>query len=190
MPGFLTVQRCLSVAPATNTSKMPGTSHSSQHRAKVFSRPDYFLAFGLGSGLSPKAPGTMGSIIGLLLFVPVLMLPLPVQLAVVLLGFIFGCWICDRVAADMSVKDPGGIVWDEFVGMWIVMLWLPGWIWLILAFILFRLFDIFKPWPVSVADRRLSGGLGIMVDDVLAGLYALASLQLIAWLVHSGIVMT
>lgn len=168
---------------------MAGASHSSV-RAKVFSRPDYFLAFGMGSGLSPKAPGTAGSVVGLLLFVPVLMLPVLVQLAVVVLGFIFGCWICERVASDMSVKDPGGIVWDEFVGMWIVMLWLPGWYWLIPAFLLFRFFDVLKPWPVSFADRSLTGGIGIMVDDVLAGLYALACLQLIAWLIHSGIVAT
>ncbi len=157
-------------------------------RKKVFTRPDYFLAFGLGSGLSPKAPGTLGSLVGLLLFIPILFLPLIVQFAVVIVGFVFGCWICDRVAADMSVKDPGGIVWDEFVGMWIVMLWLPGWYWLPVAFALFRVFDILKPWPVSLADRSITGGLGIMVDDVLAGLYALGVLQAMAWMVNSGIV--
>jgi len=126
--------------------------------------------------------------VGLLLFIPVLFLPLIVQFAVVIVGFVFGCWICDRVAADMSVKDPGGIVWDEFVGMWIVMLWLPGWYWLPVAFALFRVFDILKPWPVSLADRSITGGLGIMVDDVLAGLYALGVLQAMAWMVNSGIV--
>ena len=149
---------------------------------KVFSRPDYFLAFGLGSGLSPKAPGTVGSLVGLLLFIPLLHLPVVAQIAIIAGGFAFGCWICDRVANDMSIKDPGGIVWDEFVGMWIVMLWLPaGWVWLVVAFLLFRVFDILKPWPVSLADRALKGGLGIMVDDVLAGLYALGVLQAMAW---------
>ncbi|MBO6563868.1 MAG: phosphatidylglycerophosphatase A [Pseudomonadales bacterium] len=156
-------------------------------REKVFSRLDYFLAFGLGSGLSPKAPGTVGSLVGLLLFLPVLCLPIYVQLAVVVGGFVFGCWLCDRVAEDMSVKDPGGIVWDEFVGMWIVMLWLPSLYWLIPAFLLFRLFDIWKPWPVSVADRSMTGGLGIMVDDVIAGVYALGILQAIPWILRQDL---
>lgn len=169
----------------------PATSTSDVYvmvREKVFSRPDYFLAFGLGSGLSPKAPGTAGSIVGLLLFTPVLFLPIYVQLSIVIACFVFGCWLCDRVAEDMSVKDPVGIVWDEFVGMWIAMLWLPNWYWLVLAFVLFRIFDILKPWPVSLADKSLSGGLGIMVDDVLAGVYALAVLQAIAWTIGRGIV--
>lgn len=148
---------------------------------KVFSRPDYFLAFGLGSGLVPKAPGTAGSLVGLLLFIPALYLPVFAQMAIIAGGFAFGCWLCGRVANDMSVEDPAGIVWDEFVGIWVVMLWLPGWAWLPVAFVLFRVFDILKPWPVSLADRSLHGGPGIMADDLLAGLYALGLLQALAW---------
>lgn len=183
MPVVPMAPGCLMAEPATSTSD----AHV-MVREKVFSRPDYFLAFGLGSGLSPKAPGTAGSIVGLLLFMPILLLPVYVQLAFVIAGFVFGCWLCERVAEDMSVKDPGGIVWDEFVGMWIVMLWLPNWYWLIVAFVLFRFFDILKPWPVSLADKSLDGGLGIMVDDLLAGLYALGILQAIAWTRGLGIV--
>ncbi len=145
----------------------------------VFTRLDYFLAFGLGSGLAPRAPGTAGSALGLLLFIPALYAPLPVQLGIIFLGFILGVWISDRVAVHMEVKDPGGIVWDEFVGMWITLLWLPSLIWLIPAFLLFRLFDIWKPWPVRVADEKLAGGFGIMLDDVIAGLYALAAVQIL-----------
>lgn len=148
----------------------------------VFTRPDYFLAYGFGSGLAPRAPGTAGSLVGLLVFVPVLYAPLWVQLLLIVLGFALGVWICDRVANHMSIKDPGGIVWDEFVGMWIAMLLLPSMLLLPVAFALFRLFDILKPWPVSLADEDLEGGLGIMVDDVVAGLYALASLQLMTML--------
>ena len=82
----------------------------------------------------------------------------------------------------MNIKDPGAIVWDEFVGMWITLIFVPeGWYFLILGFLLFRLFDIVKPWPVNYLDRQISGGLGIMVDDVAAGLYAFASLQLLAY---------
>ncbi|MGV0035291.1 MAG: phosphatidylglycerophosphatase A [Candidatus Azotimanducaceae bacterium WSBS_2022_MAG_OTU7] len=148
----------------------------------VFTRLDYFLAFGLGSGLAPIAPGTAGSALGLLLFIPALYAPLPVQLGIILISFFLGVWVSDRVARHMEVKDPGGIVWDEFVGMWITLLWLPSLIWLVPAFLLFRLFDIWKPWPVRIADERLGGGFGIMLDDVIAGLYALAALAALRFL--------
>ena len=145
----------------------------------VFTRLDYFLAFGLGSGLAPVAPGTAGSALGLLLFIPALYAPFPVQVVIIALGFVLGVWVSDRVAKHMEVNDPGGIVWDEFVGMWITLLWLPSLFWLLPAFLLFRLFDIWKPWPVRVADKKLVGGLGIMLDDVFAGLYALAAVQIL-----------
>ena len=145
----------------------------------VFRRLDYFLAFGLGSGLAPFGPGTFGSAAGLLLFIPLLYVPLEFQLTIILIGFAFGVWVCDRVSKHMEVKDPSGIVWDEFVGMWITLLWLPSMSWLIPAFFLFRLFDIWKPWPVRVADRKLVGGLGIMFDDVVAGFLALGVLQIL-----------
>ena len=145
----------------------------------VFTRLDYFLAFGLGSGLAPVAPGTAGSALGLLLFIPALYAPFPAQVVIIVLGFVLGVWVSDRVAKHMEVKDPCGIVWDEFVGMWITLLWLPSLFWLLPAFLLFRLFDIWKPWPVRVADKKLAGGLGIMLDDVFAGLYALAAVQIL-----------
>ena len=90
-----------------------------------------------------------------------------------------GVAVSEAVARELGSTDPGGIVWDEFVGMWITLLFLPGWLWVIPAFVLFRLFDIWKPWPVSLADRQLHGGLGIMADDVVAAVYALVTLQLI-----------
>ena len=145
----------------------------------VFTRLDYFLAFGLGSGLAAVAPGTAGSALGLLLFIPALYAPFSVQVVIIVIGFVLGIWVSDRVAKHMEVKDPGGIVWDEFVGMWITLLWLPSLIWLLPAFLLFRLFDIWKPWPVRIADEKLVGGLGIMLDDVFAGLYALAAVQIL-----------
>ena len=87
----------------------------------------------------------------------------------------------------MKVKDPGCIVWDEFVGLWITLFMLPfGWYWIFIGFGLFRFFDIVKPWPVSWADKSLSGGMGIMVDDVLAGFYGLACIQLANFLISSN----
>ncbi len=160
----------------------------SRYAEKVFTRPDYFLAFGLGSGLAPRAPGTAGTLVGVVLFLPVMLLPVLVQIAIIVAAFFLGVWLCDRVAEDMQVKDPGSIVWDEIVGVWIVMLWLPDLIWLVPAFLLFRLFDILKPWPISLADRQLTGGLGIMFDDVLAGLAALGVVQLAGYIVFRFVV--
>lgn len=149
----------------------------------VFGNPWFLLAYGFGSGLAPKAPGTAGSLLGLLLFVPLLQLPLIAQCGVIIAGLLLGIPLTGKVARETGIKDPSGIVWDEFVGMWIVLLWLPSIWWLPVAFLLFRVFDILKPWPISLADRELDGGLGIMLDDVIAGLMALGCLQglAVAW---------
>ena len=156
--------------------------------SRVFSRPDYFLAMGLGAGLSPRAPGTAGSVVALLLFIPLSLLPLLLQLSIIGVGLVGGVYLCDRVATHMSVKDPSAIVWDEFIGMWISLLFVPlVWYWWILAFVMFRIFDVLKPWPVSWADRELEGGMGIMCDDVIAGVFALASTHLVIWLYGAGI---
>ena len=101
-----------------------------------------------------------------------------VQVGVVIVATLFGIWICERVARQLEIKDPAIIVWDEFAGMWVAMLFLPSLYWLPVAFALFRLFDVLKPWPVSWADQKLDGGLGIMLDDVIAGILSLMVLQL------------
>lgn len=145
----------------------------------TLTNPALLLMTGFASGLAPKVPGTAGSVVGAVLFIPALWLPIYAQFGVVIAGLIVGIVLATRVADELNIKDPAIIVWDEFVGMWIVMLWLPNLYWLPVAFLLFRLFDIAKPWPVSWADRELHGGLGIMMDDVIAGVLALASLQLI-----------
>lgn len=136
------------------------------------------LAFGLGSGALPKAPGTFGSLAALPL-VPVLAwLPWPLHLLVLVLAFALGCYLCGRVSEDLGVHDHGGIVWDEFVGIWITFFAVPIGAWTLLAgFVLFRFFDVLKPWPIGWLDRRVSGGLGIMIDDVIAGVFAWVVLQ-------------
>lgn len=144
--------------------------------------PVHLLAFGFGSGAATKAPGTWGTLAAVVPYLALAQLPLLAYLSVVLLAFIAGVYICGRTAADLGVHDHGGIVWDEFVGLWISLIALPaGWPWLVAGFVLFRIFDIAKPWPIGWADRRVSGGLGIMLDDVLAGFYTLFILQLTAW---------
>ena len=149
----------------------------------VLTDPVHILAFGFGTGLSPVAPGTVGSLVGVLLAWLTLDVGLPAQLAVAAAVFLSGIWICGESARRIGVHDHGGIVWDEIAGMYITLLAAPptlaGWI---LAFVLFRAFDIAKPWPIRDLDHRLGGGLGIMLDDLAAALYALILLGLYGWL--------
>jgi phosphatidylglycerophosphatase A len=150
----------------------------------VFTDPVHFFAFGLGSGLAPFAPGTFGTLAAVPLYLLMAPLSLPVYLLLVVVAFVVGVWICGQVGADLSVHDHGGVVWDEFVGLWITLIAAPtGWHWIVVGFLLFRLFDIWKPWPIRWADQQLSGGLGVMLDDVIAGIYALVALQLLSILV-------
>jgi phosphatidylglycerophosphatase A len=142
--------------------------------------PVHFLALGFGSGLAPKMPGTFGTLASL---------PLVVLLShyagfslyvfVTLLVCIAGIWICDKTAEDMGVHDDSSIVWDEVAGMLITMIAVPlSWQTLLAGFLLFRFFDIIKPWPISYLDKHVHGGFGIMIDDVLAGFFALGVLHL------------
>jgi phosphatidylglycerophosphatase A len=143
--------------------------------------PVNFLAFGLGSGCVPKAPGTFGTAAAVLFYLPLQYLSLWLYLGFIVVTFVLGVWLCDRASKTLGVHDHGGIVWDEFVGYWITMIAAPaGWVWILVGFLLFRLFDIWKPWPIKVADNVIEGGFGIMIDDVLAGIYALICLQLLA----------
>lgn len=146
----------------------------------IIFHPIHFLSLGFGSGLSPVAPGTMGTLVAVLLYLPLATLSLWTYIAVLLAATFTGILLCDKTSTTLGGHDHPAIVWDEFVGFWITMLFAPaGWIWIIIGFILFRLFDIWKPWPVSLADQKVKGGLGIMLDDVFAGVYALLFLQLI-----------
>lgn len=143
--------------------------------------PVHLLAFGLGSGAAPKAPGTFGTLAALPLCLLMQSLHSFTYLLLTLILFLLGIWLCGRTSRDLGVHDHGGIVWDEWVGL-MVTLWMvpPGWIWLLAGFGLFRLFDILKPWPIGWLDRRVSGGLGIMLDDLLAGIFSLLLIQLAA----------
>ncbi len=151
----------------------------------VLTHPAGWIASGFGIGLSPRAPGTVGSLVALLPWWFVLQhQSLPVYLGVLLIAFIIGIWAGGWVIAKTGIEDPSVVVWDEFIGQWIALLLAPaGWLWMLGGFALFRLFDIWKPWPVSWADRKLHGGLGAMLDDVLAGVYAFATLQAIAFFI-------
>jgi phosphatidylglycerophosphatase A len=142
--------------------------------------PVHLLAFGFGSGAMPRAPGTWGSLAAIPIWYTFAWLPQPIYWAIVAVAFIVGVWLCGKTADDLKVHDHGGIVWDEFVGMWIALGLFPENIaGVLLAFVMFRLFDVVKPWPINWLDERLPGGFGIMVDDVVAAVMALVCLYLI-----------
>ena len=144
--------------------------------------PIHLLAFGFGSGLAPKAPGTFGTLAAVPFYLALAPLPVPMYLMIVAATFALGVGICGIASSDLGVHDHPGIVWDEFVGLWVALIAAPaGWWWIVVGFLLFRLFDIWKPWPIGWADQKVSGGLGIMLDDLIAGLYALVVLQALAW---------
>jgi phosphatidylglycerophosphatase A len=150
----------------------------------VMTDPVHFLAFGFGTGLAPFAPGTFGSLPGILLFWLTFDYGLHVQLGVAAGITLAGIWICGESARRIGVHDHGGIVWDEIVGMYLTLMVAPvsvlGWV---LAFVLFRIMDIVKPWPIRDLDHSIGGGVGIMLDDLAAALYAAILLALYGWLI-------
>lgn len=146
--------------------------------------PVHFLALGFGSGLIPFMPGTFGSLAALPLLIPFLYLPPITLLIAAVLASAIGIYLCGKTADDMQVHDHGSIVWDEVAGILLTFLWVPLSLWTVVAgFLLFRFFDIVKPWPIGPVDKYVSGGLGIMLDDVIAGLMACASLHAIMLMV-------
>ncbi|MGH8460544.1 MAG: phosphatidylglycerophosphatase A family protein [Stenotrophobium sp.] len=147
----------------------------------ILTTPEHLIAYGFGAGLAPWAPGTFGTLVGLpLWFLLSWLTPNPMDyLLVCAVLFAFGCWVCGESARLLGLHDAPGIVFDEIVGFAITcfpLLFLPlhapRWPWLIAAFLLFRLFDILKPWPIRWLDQKVKGGFGIMIDDVLAAIFA------------------
>ncbi|MGL5031400.1 MAG: phosphatidylglycerophosphatase A family protein [Aeromonas sp.] len=144
--------------------------------------PLHLLAVGLGSGLCPKAPGTMGTLVAVVFYLLVSGLPTLWFIGLLVVGFVVGIRICQSATDAIGMPDHGAIVWDEVIGFGVTMIAAPaGWEWVIAGFLLFRLFDILKPWPICWFDRRIHGGLGIMLDDLIAGLFALGCMQWLAY---------
>ena len=153
----------------------------------LFAHPAHFIALGFGSGLAPKAPGTFGTLVAYPLWW--LMAPLSVTLAwaLVAAGFALGIWASDKTGKDLGVSDHGAMVWDEVIAMLALLLLTPtGLVWAIAAGVFFRLFDIWKPFPIAYFDRTVKGGFGVMFDDVLAAIYALAAVRILEHLVNRG----
>lgn len=148
--------------------------------AKFLLHPVYSPALGFGAGCSKYAPGTVGTLAGVLIYLPLQFLPWYVYAVIVACLFLAGIYLCGETARALQAHDHPAIVWDEIVGYLATMLLAPsGWIWVILGFLLFRLFDIGKPWPVNRADKCVAGGTGIMLDDLIAAAYSWIFLQII-----------
>jgi len=152
----------------------------------VWQDPACFIAFGFGSGLLPKAPGTWGTLAALPVYLLIAPYSITIYLIITLILFLLGVWVCDNASTKLGVHDYKGIVWDEVVGYLITMTTVPVGIgWMLAGFILFRLFDIVKPFPISIIDKRIKGGFGIMLDDLVAGVFAGFILQLFYWMFAS-----
>ncbi|KTD48724.1 phosphatidylglycerophosphatase A [Legionella rubrilucens] len=149
---------------------------------KVWQDPAYFIAFGFGSGLMPVAPGTWGTLAAIPVYLLIAASSLGFYLVFTVLAFILGVWVSDIVSNELGVEDFGGIVWDEVVGFLLTMIAVPvGTYWIIAGFLLFRLFDIIKPWPIRFFDERVKGGFGVMLDDALAAIPAWLVMQAFVW---------
>lgn len=151
----------------------------------IWQRPLYFIAFGFGSGAMPYMPGTFGTLMAIPFYLLIQNLPVITYSLIMILITLFGIWICDILSKELKEQDPPGMVWDEIAGYGITMIGAPkGWFWIWLGFILFRIFDIWKPGPIGIIDRKLHGGLGIMLDDVVAAICSCLVLQLMARFIH------
>lgn len=164
-----------------NTLLKPAYGNTQLTARQILRDPLLFLAFGFGSGLSRYMPGTLGTVAAIPLYLLLMATDNVIVYAVATIAvMVSGIWICQYAADKLAVHDFGGIVWDEVAGLLITLLGFGfSWPTLIAGFVLFRLFDIVKPWPIGFVDKRIHGGLGIMLDDVLAALLANLVLHLI-----------
>ena len=154
-------------------------------RRVVLRNPVHMISFGFGVGFSPLAPGTLGTLLAIPVYLVLASFSAAVYLLFAIVAFMAGCWVSGQTSRALGVEDHPGIVIDEIVGYLVTMLFVPlRWYWVIAGFALFRFFDIYKPWPVSVIDRHVKGGIGIMLDDLFAAGYSLLLLHLAVWLVR------
>ncbi len=151
----------------------------------LLQHPAHLFGLGFGSGLAKKAPGTFGTLVGLPLFWLISIYSVPIQLTIISALFLIGIYFCDVTGKALGVVDHGGIVWDEIVAMMLVLTFTPNqWQWWLTSFLLFRLFDIWKPYPILQCDKKLKNGFGVMFDDLLAAIYAIFCIEAIQWILN------
>lgn len=150
----------------------------------VWEKPTHFIAFGFGSGTFPFAPGTFGTLMAIPFYLAMQPLSSINYLILLIIITIGSMWLCDKVSKEIHIHDHPGMCLDEIVGYLVTMFTAPhGLMWIILGFILFRIFDIFKPWPIRFIDEKVKGGFGVILDDVMAGIYSLIVLRILSWIV-------
>lgn len=165
-----------------NLNHQNATSSIPANFKLLTAHPAHFLSLGFGSGLAKKAPGTFGTLAGMPIFWLISTYPLAIQLAIISTLFLIGVYCCSITGKALGVTDHGAIVWDEIVAIMLVLAFTPlHWFWWLIAFTLFRLFDIWKPFPIRQCDVKLKNGFGVMFDDLLAGIYAIAVLKGLLW---------
>lgn len=155
-------------------------------RKALMNHPAGWLALGFGAGLAPLAQGTVGSAVAILPWWFMRGIGVPAWGLVIVFGFAIGLWACGESGRRLGVADHRALVWDEFIGQWIALLpaLVAPWWAIVAGFVLFRFFDVLKPWPIRWLDRRVKGGIGVMLDDVVAGLFAALVLALVLHFLH------
>jgi phosphatidylglycerophosphatase A len=149
----------------------------------MWKKSSHFIAFGFGSGAAPFAPGTFGTLMGIPFYLAMQSLSHVLYLILLVLIILASMWLCDKVSKEIGIHDHSGMCLDEIVGYLVTMYAAPhGILWIWLGFLLFRLFDIWKPWPINYIDEKVSGGVGIILDDVLAGVYSMIILRILSWI--------
>lgn len=150
---------------------------------KIWQNPLYFIAFGFGSGAIPIAPGTFGTLMAIPFYLCIQYLPFFFYISLVIILIIASSMLCQKISRELNIHDHPGMCIDEFVGFFVTMIHAPkGFTWIIIGFLLFRVFDIWKPWPIRYLDEKIHGGFGMIIDDVIAGLFAMTLLQVIVFI--------
>ena len=166
-----------------STKSIPGIPRA------VWRRPLYFVAFGFGSGAMPFAPGTFGTLMAIPFYLLLQDLPFYLYVTFVIFFAMASVYLCDKISRDTGTEDHPGMCIDEFVGFFVTMMHADtGSGWIILGFVLFRIFDIWKPWPIRVIDKKIHGGLGMVLDDMVAGLFGCIVMQCLMFLIKISIV--
>ena len=183
MMKFWILRKLVLTTSTKSPKKTKAASANTPNLRFLLQHPAHLFGLGFGSGLAQKAPGTFGTLVGLPLFWLISIYTMPVQLIIISALFLVGIYFCDVTGKALGVSDHGGIVWDEIVAMMLVLVFTPNqWQWWLAAFLLFRLFDIWKPFPIRQCDAKLKNGFGVMFDDLLAAIYAIIALKVCLWL--------
>lgn len=151
----------------------------------IWTNPIHFIGCGFGVGAIPIFPGTFGTLLALPIYFVIQPLPLLIYIVITVILNLVGIWICGKINQDFGTTDHSAAVWDEIASFLIVMIAVPPtWYFILMGFLLFRIFDIWKPWPISWLDKNIHGGLGVMLDDIAAAIISWIILQVLVFIIR------